>query len=29
MLIEVLGALTGLSLLKPNDILAVIKEKMI
>jgi tRNA acetyltransferase TAN1 len=28
-LIEVLGALTGLSLLKPNDILAVIKEKMI
>ena len=29
MLIEVLGALTGLSLLKPNDMLAVIKEKMI
>ena len=29
MLIEVLGALTGLSLLKPNDILGVIKEKMI
>jgi tRNA acetyltransferase TAN1 len=29
MLIEVLGALTGLSLLKPNDILAVIKEKII
>ena len=29
MLIEVLGALTGVSLLNPNDILAVIKEKMI
>jgi tRNA acetyltransferase TAN1 len=29
MLIEVLGSLTGLSLLKPNDMLAVIKEKMI
>ena len=29
MLIEVLGALTGLALLNPNDILAVIKEKMI
>jgi tRNA acetyltransferase TAN1 len=29
MLIEVLGALTGLSLLKPNDMLAVMKEKMI
>jgi len=28
-LIEVLGALTGLSLLKPTDILAVIKEKML
>ncbi len=28
-LIEVLGALTGLSLLKPNDMLAVMKEKMI
>ena len=29
LLIEVLGALTGLSLLKPNDILSVIKEKML
>jgi tRNA acetyltransferase TAN1 len=29
MLIEILGGLTGLSLLKPNDMLAVIKEKMI
>jgi tRNA acetyltransferase TAN1 len=29
LLIEVLGALTGLSLLKPSDILAVIKEKML
>jgi tRNA acetyltransferase TAN1 len=29
LLIEVLGALTGLSLLKPNDMLAVMKEKMI
>ncbi len=29
LLIEVLGAFTGLSLLKPNDILAVIKEKML
>jgi tRNA acetyltransferase TAN1 len=29
LLIEVLGALTGLSLLKPIDILAVIKEKML
>ena len=29
LLVEVLGALTGLSLLKPNDILAVIKEKML
>ena len=27
--IEVLGALTGISLLKPTDILAVIKEKML
>ena len=27
--IEVLGALTGVSLLKPNDILAVVKEKML
>jgi len=29
LLIEVLGALTGVSLLTPNDILAVIKEKML
>jgi tRNA acetyltransferase TAN1 len=29
LLIEVLGALTGLSLLKQSDILAVIKEKML
>jgi tRNA acetyltransferase TAN1 len=29
LLIEVLGALTGLSLLKPGDILAVVKEKML
>jgi tRNA acetyltransferase TAN1 len=29
LLIEVLGALTGLSLLKPTDILGVIKEKML
>ena len=28
LLIEVLGALTGLSVLKPSDILAVVKEKM-
>jgi tRNA acetyltransferase TAN1 len=28
-LIEVLGALTGISVLKPNQILAVIKEKML
>jgi len=27
--IEVLGRLTGISLLKPNDILAVVKEKML
>jgi tRNA acetyltransferase TAN1 len=27
--IEVLGALTGISLLKPNDVLAVVKEKML
>ena len=27
--IEVLGALTGVSLLKPSDVLAVIKEKML
>lgn len=29
LLIEVLGALTGVSLLKPSDILAVLKEKML
>src|ERR1035437_2897462 len=29
LLIEVLGALTGLSLLKPDEILAVVKEKML
>jgi tRNA acetyltransferase TAN1 len=29
LLIEVLGAFTGLSLLKPTDILGVIKEKML
>jgi tRNA acetyltransferase TAN1 len=29
LLIEVLGALTGVSLLKPGDILSVIKEKML
>jgi tRNA acetyltransferase TAN1 len=29
LLIEVLGALTGLSLLKPSDILAVVREKML
>lgn len=29
LLIEVLGALTGISLLKPLDILAVVKEKML
>ena len=29
LLIEVIGALTGLSLLKPIDILAVVKEKML
>lgn len=28
LLIEVLGALTGLSLLKPSEVLAVVKEKM-
>jgi tRNA acetyltransferase TAN1 len=27
--IEVLGALTGISLLKPSDILSVMKEKML
>ena len=29
LLVEVLGALTGLSLLKPSNILAVVKEKML
>ncbi len=29
LLIEVLGALTGVSLLKPSDILSVLKEKML
>jgi tRNA acetyltransferase TAN1 len=29
LLIEVLGALTGVSLLKPSDILGVVKEKML
>ena len=29
LLVEVLGALTGLSLLEPSDILAVVKEKML
>jgi tRNA acetyltransferase TAN1 len=29
LLIEVLGALTGLSVLRPSDILAVVKEKML
>jgi len=29
LLIEVLGGLTGVSLLKPSDILAVLKEKML
>jgi len=29
LLIEVLGALTGLSLLRPDEILAVVKEKML
>ena len=29
LLIEVLGPLTGISLIKPNDILSVIKEKML
>ena len=27
--IEILGGLTGISLLKPNDVLAVVKEKML
>ncbi len=29
LLIEVLGRLTGISLLKPSDVLAVVKEKML
>ncbi len=29
LLVEVLGALTGLSLLEPSDVLAVVKEKML
>ena len=29
LLIEVLGALTGLSLLKPTEVMAVVKEKML
>ena len=29
LLVEVLGALTGVSLLKPSEILAVVKEKML
>ena len=29
LLVEVLGALTGLSLLKPSDILGVVKEKLL
>jgi len=29
LLIEVIGALTGLALIKPNDVLAVLKEKML
>ena len=29
MLIEVIGGLTGISLIKPNDVLAVVKEKML
>jgi tRNA acetyltransferase TAN1 len=28
LLIEVIGGLTGISLIKPNDILTVVKEKM-
>ncbi len=27
--IEVLGALTGISLLKPSDVISVMKEKML
>ena len=29
MLVEVLGGLTGMALIKPNDVLAVLKEKML
>ena len=29
LLVEVLGALTGLSVLKPNEVLAVVQEKML
>ncbi|MCW4047547.1 MAG: THUMP domain-containing protein [Candidatus Bathyarchaeota archaeon] len=29
LLIEVLGGLTGMSLIKPNDVLAVVKEKLL
>jgi len=29
MLIEVIGGLTGMALIKPNDVLAVLKEKML
>jgi tRNA acetyltransferase TAN1 len=29
LLIEVVGAWTGLSLIEPNDVLAVVKEKML
>jgi len=29
LLIEVVGGLTGMSLIKPNDVLAVVKEKML
>ena len=29
MLIQVLGGLTGMALIKPNDVLAVLKEKML
>ena len=29
LLIEVVGGLTGMSLIKPSDVLAVLKEKML
>jgi tRNA(Ser,Leu) C12 N-acetylase TAN1 len=29
LLIEVIGGLTGMSLIKPSDVLAVVKEKML